>query len=134
MNWAAVMENPSTATVREDTIFDVGVLNVLVDACCDTDLYESDEETRPSPELLKQAAAVLDSLPIAHAEIAPYFGEIDVTWKRHNRRVKAIFGPSATSFSVYCEEMQNGRTVTNRLRTNADKQSLCESIKWLLQP
>jgi len=142
MSLAATMErslerelkHTSTATYRADTIFNLGILNALIDASSDMDLYESDEELHPSAKLLKIAANTLSGTPIEHAEIAPYLGEINVTWKKYGRRVKAIFGPSPNTFMIYREEMEEGKVIDKKLEANADPGKLHKSIEWLYGP
>jgi len=115
-------------------IVDPGVYNVVFDACCDSDLYESSQELRPSYDLVKNTARTLLTAPIANAVIAPYFGEINITWKSDGRKVKAIFGPDPNSLSVYREQMTNGRVTLNELKQNAEPRDLRTSIEWLSDP
>ncbi len=124
----------TTATVNQYMIVNPGVYNTVFDACCDSDLYESPAELRPSYELVRNTARTLLTSPIANAVIAPYCGEINVTWKANGRRVKAIFGPAPSSLSIYCENMTNGLVTFNDLRTNAEPRDLLTSIEWLSNP
>jgi hypothetical protein len=124
----------TTATVSRCIIVNPGVYNVIFDACCDSDLYEEPGETRPSYDLVKNAARMLINTSIANAMIAPYFGEINVTWKTDGRRVKAIFGPAPDALSVYCEQMTDGRVTQKELKQNAGTADLKNSIEWLSNP
>jgi hypothetical protein len=121
----------TTATVSQYMIVNPGVYNVVLDACCDSDLYESSQETRPSYDLVKNTARNLLTMPMVNAAIAPYFGEINVTWNGDGRRVKAIFGPAPNSFAVYCEQITNGLVTYNNMNQNATSNDLRTSIDWL---
>jgi hypothetical protein len=125
---------PTTSTTSVCVISNPGVYNTVFDACYDTDLYESIDEPRPSFELIENTAKNLRCTPIAKADIAPYFGEINVTWKADGRRVKAIFGPAPTSFCVYREQMNNGRVTYKHLEPKAEPRDLHTSIEWLWNP
>jgi hypothetical protein len=124
----------TTATVSHCTIVNPGVYNVVFDACCDSDLYESSQEQRPSYDLVKNTARTLLTTRVANAVIAPYFGEINITWKADGRKVKAIFGPEPDSLSIYCEQITNGRVTLNDLKRNAEPRDLRTSIEWLSNP
>jgi hypothetical protein len=130
---AMMLENPQTPTIGEPVAINATVINALFDAVSDTDLYESGEP-RPSADLIAQAATALTAVSIANADIAPYFGEINVTWRTNDGRVKAIFGPLPNSFSVYCEMVQGNRVAYNDLRQHADVDYLHSSLEWLKNP
>ncbi len=121
----------TTATVGYRMIVNPGIYNMVFDACCDTDFYESAQEARPSYDVVKNAARALLSAPITNAVIAPFCGEINVTWKAGGRRVKAIFGPEPDSFSVYREQMTNGRVTFKEMNDHAGASDLRDSIGWL---
>jgi hypothetical protein len=106
----------------------------LVDVVSDPDLYESDAEPKPQPNLIRQAADILSSVSLDGAEVAPFYGEIDVTWKAHNVRVKATFGPDPTLFYVYRECFENGRVAYSHMQENANPEYLQESLQWLANP
>jgi hypothetical protein len=125
-----MLENPPTSTVGEPVAINAAVVNALIDAISDSDLYESGED-RPSDDLIAAAATALTAVRIADADIAPYFGEINVTWRANSGRVKAIFGPSPDRFSVYCETVQGDRVTHNDLRQHADVDYLHSSLERL---
>jgi hypothetical protein len=128
-----MLANPPSATEQESPILNVAVVNALIDALSDTELYES-EESKPSADVVTRAANALATVPIQTAEIAPYFGEINVTWRTQSARVKAIFGPQAEVFSVYREFMTGDRVTFHFLQPNATVGYLHSSIEWLKNP
>jgi hypothetical protein len=130
---AMMLENPSTSTVGKPVEINAAVVNALIDAVSDTDLYETGER-KPSPDIIATAATALTAVSIANADIAPYFGEINITWRTNDGRVKAIFGPLPNTFSVYCETVQGGRVTYNDLRQHADVDYLHSSLEWLKNP
>jgi hypothetical protein len=127
---AMMLDNPSSATVGEAVAIDAPIVNALVDAVSDTDLYESGE-IPPSADLIAKTSAALTAVSISNADIAPYHGEINVTWRTVDARVKAIFGPTPDVFSVYREVIEGDRVAYTNLRQNADVDYLHASLEWL---
>src|SRR5713101_5790548 len=91
------------------------LLNKVIDAICDVDLYESREELKPSACAIITAADALNHVSVQDVdsvEIEPYSGELSLIWKAgRNKRIKAMFGPEKNSYSVYFERMVDGRVV-----------------------
>jgi hypothetical protein len=129
--------DPMTATSGEVSALSSPWLKKLLDALSDGDLYESDEELKPSPSAILAAAEALGHLRAQDAdrvEIEPYSGELSLIWRAgRNKRVKAMFGQEKNSYSIYYEEMSNGRVVDGRLEPNANHTLLKERLAWLQQ-
>ncbi len=109
-------------------------LNKIADEVFNDDLYESTEERRPNTSVILEAALVLSQLPseIDRAEIEPYSGELSLVWRSgRTKRVKAMFGPGKKSFSVYHEQLVNGRVVEHHLRPQANDAYLRDRLAWL---
>jgi hypothetical protein len=111
------------------------LLNKLLDAISDTDLYESADEQRPSRTAIIAAAEALAQLQaqdVDRVEIEPYSGELSLIWRAgRDKRVKAMFGQEKNSYSIYYEQMSNGRVVEARLEPNADHTLLKDRLAWL---
>jgi hypothetical protein len=126
---------PMTATSGEVSALSSPWLKKLLDALSDADLYESDAELKPSPSAILAAAEALAHLQPQEAdrvEIEPYSGELSLIWRTgRNKRVKAMFGQEKNSYSIYYEEMLNGRVVDGRLEPNADHTLLKDRLAWL---
>ena len=127
-----VLGPTSTATTQK--IMSIGAFNALVDAVSNPDLYESETEPKPQPPLIRKAADILTSVSLEGAEVAPFYGEIDVTWKLNGIRVKATFGPDPALFYVYRESLENGHVAYSHMQENANPQYLQESLEWLANP
>ena len=109
--------------------------NKMVDAAYDSDLYESKDEPRPRAMTIIAAADVLSTLSaqdVNSVEIEPYSGEVGLVWKSgRTKRVKAMFGPERDSYSVYYEQMLNGRVTEHHLEPNPDELYLRQRLAWL---
>ncbi|MGA2714504.1 MAG: hypothetical protein ABSG41_15475 [Bryobacteraceae bacterium] len=76
-----VTENPATLEEKIDA------------ACSDPDNFE-DDEIQPSPRAISELKRVLREASdifngdIPQGDVAPYFGEISVTWRRDNRMLR----------------------------------------------
>jgi hypothetical protein len=125
---------PSSSTATAQRITNIGAFNKLIDAVSDPDLYESDGEPKPQLGLIRHAADILSGVSLEGAEVAPFYGEIDVTWKANGIRVKATFGPDPVLFYVYRECFENGRVAYSHMQENADPAYLQESLQWLANP
>jgi hypothetical protein len=125
---------PPSSTATAQKITSIGAFNALVDAVSNPDLYESETEPKPQPTLIHHAADVLTNVSLEGAEVAPFYGEIDVTWKLNGVRVKATFGPDPALFYVYRECFENGRVAYSHMQENANLQYLQESLQWLANP
>jgi len=127
------LEKPSS-TISDPSVIDITVLNKIVDAISNADLYESEDEPRPHALLITKTAKALSGISVAKAEIAPFFGEINVTWKEGGIRVKATFGPDPALFSVYRERFEEGHVTQSHLEENANLDYLEASLQWLADP
>lgn len=125
---------PTSSTATEQRITNIGAFNKLVDAVSDPDLYESDDEPKPHVKLVHRAADILSNVSLENAEVTPFYGEIDVTWKANGVRVKATFGPDPAVFYVYREGFEDGRVVYSHMEENADLDYLQDSLQWLASP
>jgi hypothetical protein len=125
------MLDPPSSTVRQPSVVNIGTFNAIVNAISDTDLYEAQDEPPPSFAVIRNAANILESIPIEGAEVAPYFGEINVTWRIGRNRVKATFGPEPNVFYVYQEQMEQGRVVHNHLEEHPDIDFLRTALRGL---
>lgn len=124
----------TSSTVTPQRITNIGAFNKLVDAVSNLDLYESDDEPKPRLALVHRAADILSSVSLENAEVAPSYGEINVTWKANGVRVKATFGPDPDLFYVYREGFENGRVVYSHMEENASPAYLKASLQWLASP
>lgn len=130
------LQTPSTTTQQKLEYRNPRLAELLARATLDNDLYESEDEPRPSAEVLARALNVLSALPrgfVRHIEVYPYFGEINILWRnpRKNGRVKATFGPAIDSCCVYWEQMANGRVSSHDLVKNANGNDVQMWVKWL---
>jgi hypothetical protein len=125
---------PTSSTATAQKITNIGAFNKLVDAISNLDLYESDVEPKPQLGLIRHAADILSGVSLDGADVAPFYGEIDVTWKASGLRVKATFGPDPALFYVYRECLENGRVAYSHMQENADQAYLQESLQWLANP
>jgi hypothetical protein len=113
----------------------VRMVNRLVDVLSNPDLYESDNEPRPSGAAILAAADALVQLEARdkdNVEIEPYSGELSLVWRAgREKRVKTMFGQEKGSYSVYYERMLNGRVVEHHLEPNASHEYLRGRLAWL---
>jgi hypothetical protein len=126
---AGMMSCPTATIVHYNCAVDVGAINTIMNAIGSVG-YEP-EENMPVPAVITQAARSLCTLPMEKAEISPFYGEVNVTWKNGLDRVKATFGPEPNIFYVYKECFDNGRVTYNHLESNPDVQYLHDSLNWL---
>lgn len=124
----------TSSTVTPQRITNIGAFNKLVDAVSDPDLYENDDEQKPRLALVHRAADILSSVSLENAEVAPSYGEINVTWKANGLRVKATFGPDPDLFYVYREGFENGHVAYSHMEENASPAYLQDSLQWLASP
>jgi hypothetical protein len=122
--------HPTATIVRQQPVVNVGALNTIVDAVCNVGI-EAPEEKMPTPSVFLQAADLLHAFPINKAEISPFYGEVNITWKNGSDRVKATFGPEPGMFFVYKECFENGRVTFSDLDEHANEASLRQSLYWL---
>jgi hypothetical protein len=113
----------------------VRTVNMLMDALSNLDLYESNDELRPSGAAILAAADVLVHVEPEDrdiVEIEPYSGELSLIWRAgREKRVKAMFGQEKGPYSVYYERMVDGRVTEHHLEPNADHTYLKERLAWL---
>lgn len=132
---ARALQDLTSATNVEHILPEFRAVNRIVDALRDLDLYESEDELKPSPQAIVAAAGALIALSPQDAEsveIEPYSGELSLIWRAGgNKRVKAMFGQERNSYSVYYERMAGGRVVECHLRPNADNSYLVDRLTWL---
>jgi hypothetical protein len=127
----------TTRNAGEGLFLNFRLVNKVMDALCDVDLYESPEELKPTGSAIIAAANTLKNMSpesIENVEIEPYSGELSLIWKSgRDKRVKAMFGQEPKSYSVYYEKMANGRVVERCLNTNATDNYLRDRLVWLNQ-
>jgi len=113
----------------------IRIVNRLVDALSNPDLYESKDELRPSGAAILAAADVLihvEPQDKDSVEIEPYSGELSLIWRSgREKRVKAMFGQEKGSYSVYHERVINSRVVEHHLEPNANHEYLTGRLAWL---
>jgi len=120
---------PTSTIVEWHPILNVGTVNTIMNAIGSSG-YELGEPM-PTAAVITKAAGSLFTFPIEKAEISPFYGEVNVTWKNGTDRVKATFGPDPQVFYVYKECFEQGRVTYNHLEQNATKQDLWDSLNWL---
>lgn len=124
----------TSATTGEVSPLSNPLLEKLLAALSNPDLYESDEP-KPSPSAILAAAEALGQLEpqdVERVEIEPYSGELSLVWRAgRTKRVKVMFGQEKNSYSIYYEEMLNGRVVDGRLEPNANHTFLKDRLAWL---
>ncbi|HLJ90507.1 MAG TPA: hypothetical protein VKZ53_27105 [Candidatus Angelobacter sp.] len=108
-----VMYVPSrpTSTKFVGSFYNLELLEKILAAVVDDDLYDTPEEQRPSITTITRTAAFLNNaLPVEylqHLEIDPSSGKINITWRDRQlgRRVKVTF--LDYSISLYHEQKNN---------------------------
>ena len=123
------MVNPPTETIVHCRAINVGTINTIMNGISNVG-YEP-KEPLPKPAVITQAASSLRTFPLERAEISPFYGEVNVTWRNGSDRVKATFGPEPNVFYVYKECFENGSVTFNHLEPNPSTQYLRESLDWL---
>ena len=115
-------------------------LNDQIDQVCgDPDSYEADEQPATAKakddlkEVVNDASLAYGSpLPVGH--IAPYFGEVSITWRNRERMVRI------TSFSddrhprLDFGATPEGALGDYQFDTQATGAKLAEKLTWLLSP
>jgi hypothetical protein len=111
------------------------LLNKVIDAAYDEELYESEQELKPRPAAIVaavQALATLSDQDADTVEVEPFSGELGLVWKSgRSKRVKAMFGPEREFYSVYHERMLNGRVIERHLEPHPDHGYLRQRLDWL---
>jgi hypothetical protein len=120
---------PSVTIVDCNYAADVGTINTIMNAMGNVG-YESDEPM-PKATVITNAARSLCSVPIQGAQISPFYGEVNITWKHGHDRVKATFGPAQDMFFVYRECFEGGRVTDSHLEEHATEEYLRQSLDWL---
>jgi len=125
-----------TKPSRVQNTLDEDLLLQLVTGVCGAAAYESDDEPRPKPEVIRTAAEMIGKGVRAeyrrNMEIEPYWGEIHITWNnKSNRRLKTIFAKDGQSVSVYWEEEHNGNGPQYNIVRNVTAQVLGMWVNWL---
>jgi len=125
-------EKPITATRDKILFANADLIDRLLRNVREDEAYE-EGESRPSLDVIKAASLRLSLLPAFFRrtfEVHPYFGEINVTWQNraNSTRVKAIFGPAANSFRLYCEQMLLDRVTNRELISHATQNEFLERL------
>jgi hypothetical protein len=129
----------ATETIKHENdpefVWSVRIVNRLMDVLSNPDLYESNAEPRPSGAAILAAADVLIQVEPQDkdsVEIEPYSGELSLIWRAgKEKRVKAMFGQEKGSYSIYYEQMVEGRVTEHHLEPNANHIYLRERLAWL---
>jgi hypothetical protein len=131
---AWMLADPPSSTTVQEPVLNIVIVNKLMDAISDAGMYESEDEPKPQSSVIQEAAKMLCEVSVENAEIAPCYGEINVTWRADSKRVKATFGPDPAIFYVYKENIERGHVNYSHMEEHADRNYLRDSLAWLANP
>lgn len=122
---AIVTEKPLTLEEAIDT------------ACSDPDNFE-EEEVRPSPEAIGDLKRILNEASeifggdIPQGDVAPYFGEISVTWRHNNRMLRLTAFSDGREARLDFGTTPKGALGDYGFTPTATGDSLIQRLNWLL--